>query len=216
MKRFDAFKEVNKIPIWIAIIFFIAGYLNSVVPPLIENKNYISNAANSIDEELKYIKFDGNGISCDLNKKNKYINISDTGMFLLLKSTKYKISAGSTKSKSVFTKYIRNVVSTYYILNIVSIFIKYLIASIFIGTIMIAAVELILRKRNTITKSLKPLSFSFGVSSIIVFFIWRIFNFSTNILNIFNLLITSSLFSLIMFNFFNHSMEEYYLGEEEK
>ena len=81
---------------------------------------------------------------------------------------------------------------------------------------MIAAVELILRKRNTITKSLKPLSFSLGVSSIIVFFIWRIFNFSTNILNIFNLLITSSLFSLIMFNFFNHSMEEYYLGEEEK
>lgn len=225
----DILKKINSLPIFIVLILFIGGCLNSVVPALVSNQNYISNAGNVIDLKLNKMVYDNNKIKAtkagDItyfngglrgsSNKQGYINIFSDKAVLSLNGYSYKIPVNKFTSEVKFKDYVKNTVGTYYIMRNLSIFAKYFAMAVFVACVMLLIVGILARKRNTIKTVIKPLFLSFSISSVITFIIWYIANLNIILLNSANILITSLLFALIMLNYFRHSIEKYYLGEEE-
>jgi len=229
MLKRNILQKINLVPFLIVIILFMAGYLDSVVPTLVSNQNYISNGAKIIDIKLNKMVYKNNEIQVNKNgeityfnggargssNKNGYINIFKDKVVLSLNASNYKIPVAKFNSVMEFKDDVKNTVSMFYIMSIVSIFVKYLATAIFIAAVMFLVSGLLARKLNIIKIIIKPLCLSFSISSLITFIIWYTVNLNIMVLNGINIFTTSLLFGFIMLNFFRHSMEQHYLGEEE-
>ncbi len=229
MFKFNILHKINLIPFIIAVILFMAGYLDSVVPALVSNQNYISTAANVIDIKLNKIVYKNNEIQVSRmgqityfngglrggSDKQGYINIVKNKVVLSLNGSNYTIPVAKFSGEIQFKDNVKNTISMFYIMNIASIFVKYFATAIFVSAVMIVVSGVLARKLNIIKIVIKPLFLSFAISSVITFIIWYTVNLNIAVLNGTNIFITSLIFALIMLNYFRHSMEEHYLGEEE-